>query len=52
MRQSVVTLTPKAWLLKTELLRSVALKWMLAAVSTVMERLGLVGDDGAAETLV
>ena len=52
MRQSVVTLTPKAWLLKAELLRSVALKCMLAAVSTVMERLGSVGDDGAAETLV
>ena len=47
-----MTLTPKAWLLKAELLRSVALKWMLVAVSTVMERLGLVGDDGAAETLV
>ena len=45
-----MTLTPKAWLLKAELLRSVALKWMLVAVSTVIERLGLVGDDGAAET--
>lgn len=48
-----MTLTPKAWLLKAELLRSVALKWMLAAVSTVMERLGLVGETGGvAETLL
>lgn len=46
MRQSVVTLTPKAWLLKAELLRSVALKWMLVAVSTAIERLGLVGETG------
>lgn len=41
-----MTLTPKAWLLKAELLRSVALKWMLVAVSTVIERLGLVGETG------
>ena len=31
---------------------SAVIEVMLAAVSTVMERLGLVGDDGAAETLV
>ena len=49
-----MTLTPKAWLLKAELLRSVALKWMLVAVSTVIERLGLVGETGGgvAETLL
>lgn len=47
-----MTLTPKAWLLNAELLRSVALKWMLVAVSTVIDRLGLVAETGAAETLL